>query len=63
MDLVDLKSAITRIQGLPQAKAKVETLLLRTIGLLEVQVSHLNLLDYSRIEPIDHDIESVHCEG
>jgi len=63
MDLFDLISTITRVQGLSQAKAKVETLVLRTVGLLKVQVSHLRLLRYSRIEPIDHDIESVHKEG
>ena len=63
MDLLYLKSTITRVQGLSQAKAKVETLVLGTVGLLKVQVSHLNLLYYSRIKSIDHDIEPVHCEG
>ena len=63
MDLADLKSAIARVQRGPQAKAKVETLNLRTVWLLEVQVSQLDLLYYSRIKPIDHDIEPVHCEG
>ena len=63
MDLFDLISAITRVQGLSQAKAKVETLVLGSVRLLKVQVSHLNLLYYSRIKSIDHDIEPVHCEG
>jgi len=63
MDLFDLISTITRVQGLSQAKAKVETLVLRTVGLLKVQVSHLNLLYYSRINSIDHYIEPVHREG
>jgi len=63
MDLLDLKSSITRVQGLSQAKAKVETLSLRTVRLLKVEVSHLNLLYYSRIKSIDHDIEPVYCEG
>ena len=62
MDLLYLKSTITRVQGLSQAKAKVETLVLGTVGLLKVQISHLNLLYYSRIKSIDHDIEPGHCE-
>ena len=63
MDLADLKSAVARVQGGPQAKAKVETLVLRKVGLLEVQIPQLDLLYYSRIKPIYHDIEPVHCEG
>ena len=63
MDFADVKSAITRVQGDSQAKTKLETLVLGTVGLLEVQVSILDLLQYGRIKPIDHDIESVHCES
>ena len=63
MDLTDVKSAITRVQGDPKTKAKLETLALGTIRLLEVQVSILDLLQYGRIKPIDHDMESVHCES
>ena len=47
MDLADLKSAVARVQGGPQAKAKVETLVLRKVRFLEVQVPQLNLLYYS----------------